>query len=289
MQSSDPNITEKSVINIAMDITIKILEKGVSDKDRVRKLVISRLKELDCSASERSLAQRWFKALKKLKQEDRVSHIPEKLYLIIKPLKREIINISSNLKETDDVDIVKLMVQELWQLSIDTYVLYYQEALDIIPTVMKKDVLYYNKDVMRYFLMFIDQILSRYHIKKPIGFESKIDFINEHMDELYKNINCDTSSEIVYTTINHLSRYTDSYIVVDTLFNLVKCLDDNQFMNFENIIAEKLFDVANEIAVNQFDYIQDYIKTYVLSGDEKLKQRASSLNSHKAKYYKGFY
>lgn len=60
-------------------------------------------------------------------------------------------------------------------------------------------------------------------------------------------------------------------------------------MNFENIIAEKLFDVANEIAVNQFDYIRDYIKTYVLSGDEKLKQRASSLNSHKAKYNKGFF
>ena len=108
------------------------------------------------------------------------------------------------------------------------------------------------------------------------------------MDELYQKINCDTSSEIVYTIINNISRYTDSYIVVDTLFNLVKCLDDNQFMNFENIIAEKLFDVVNNIAENKFDYIRDYIKKYIMSGDEKLKQRASSLNSHKAKYYKGF-
>ena len=137
-----------------------------------------------------------------------------------------------NVARAHDVDIVILMVQEVWQLSIDTYVLSYQETLEIIPNVIQKDVLYENQDVMRYFLMFIDQILTRYHVKKPMGFESKIDFINENMDELYKRINCETSSEIIYTTISNISRYTDSSILVDTLFNLVKCLDDNQFMNF---------------------------------------------------------
>jgi len=137
--------------------------------------------------------------------------------------------------------------------------------------------------------MFIDQILTRYHVGKPIGFESKIDFINENIDELYKNINCDTSSEIIYTTISNLSRYTDSYVLVDMLFNLVTCLNDNQFMDFESIIAEKLFDVVNNLADNKFDYINDYIKKYILGGDEKLKQRASSLNSRKAKYYIRFF
>ena len=162
MRSSEGEITEKSVVLIAMDMLIQILGEGLSEKDQIRKEVISRLKQMDPSASDRALAQRWFDALNNLKKENKISHIPEKLYLIKKPLKKEIMTIHSNLKEIDDVDILKLMVQELWELSIETYVLFYQETLNIIPDVINKDVLYENKDMMRYFLMFIDQILSRY-------------------------------------------------------------------------------------------------------------------------------
>ena len=85
--------------------------------------------------------------------------------------------------------------------------------------------------------------------------------------------------------IPHLS---ESKTLIDFLFILVKCLEDEQYSALEEEIAKKLYDSPNLFAQNYADYRFELMTKYGLSDDDALRLRISGLYSKGLKYLKGF-
>ena len=126
------------------------------------------------------------------------------------------------------------------------------------------------------------------HRHEPQEQQRKINFINQEINRVYDNINCENSFEIIQTAVVNIPRLSPSHTLIDFLFTLVKCLEDEQYNALEENIAEKLYDPPNKFVQVNAEYRFNLMTKYGLSEDEALRSRISGLYNKGLKYLKGF-
>ena len=285
-QGSSSN--DQNLVEICMNMIITVLEEGLLIRKKVRDEVKSRISKTDPSICERKRAfpTRWDRALRILREQGKISEVPSSIHLIKKPEEDQVRIILDRLKTLDNSDIVEIGLRQLWQLSENEHISIYPQILEAIELIITEKKII-NPKMLSYLLPTCDNILKHNYDIKPEKYEN----INRKTDMLlglfYLGINCDRTFDIIETAIDLLPKYASNVRIVSSLIDLIKCLDDASYEKLRFRFRWRLFDHQYRIAQLHFEYIDSELIKLALESEDRIKNRAKHLLSHKIEGMQG--